>query len=43
MPRPVEEVLEFDRLKEIVSQRSTCAPGRRAIGSLAFQQNVAAL
>jgi DNA mismatch repair protein MutS2 len=41
--RPAEELLEFDRLKEIVSQRTTCAPGRRAIDALAPQQDVAAL
>jgi DNA mismatch repair protein MutS2 len=43
MPRPVEELLEFDRLKEIVSRRTTCAPGRRAIESLAVRQDAAAL
>ncbi len=43
MRRSAEELLEFDRLKEIVSQRTTCAPGRRAIEALAPQQDVAAL
>ncbi len=43
MPRPVEELLEFDRLKEILSQRTTCAPGRRGIESLAFGQDAPAL
>lgn len=43
MPRRAEELLEFDRLKEIVSQRTTCAPGRRAIEALAPQQDVATL
>ena len=43
MSRPVEELLEFDRLKEIVSGASTCAPGRRAIQALVPQQDVAAL
>jgi len=41
--RPVEELLEFDRLKEIVSRATTCAPGRRAIQALVPQQDVAAL
>jgi DNA mismatch repair protein MutS2 len=41
--RPAEELLEFDRLKEIVSQRTTCVPGRRAIDALAPKQAVAAL
>ena len=31
MSRPAEQLLEFDRLKEIVSGFTTCAPGRRAI------------
>jgi DNA mismatch repair protein MutS2 len=41
--RPAEELLEFDRLKEIVSQQTTCVPGRRAIDALAPQQDVRAL
>jgi DNA mismatch repair protein MutS2 len=41
--RSAQEVLEFDRLKEIVGGYTTCAPGRRAIESLAPQQDVAAL
>jgi DNA mismatch repair protein MutS2 len=41
--RTVDELLEFDRLKEIVSRRTTCAPGRRAIQVLAPSQDVAAL
>ena len=41
--RSAQEVLEFDRLKEIVSGYTTCAPGRRAIEALAPQQDVAAL
>ena len=43
MSRPVEELLEFDRLKEIVGGFSTCAPGRRATQALAVQQDAAAL
>jgi len=41
--RPVEELLEFNRLKEIVSGASTCAPGRRAIQALAPRQDAIAL
>src|SRR5690348_8661534 len=41
--RPAEELLEFDRLKEIVGGETTCAPGRRAIHGLAPHQDVAAL
>jgi DNA mismatch repair protein MutS2 len=41
--RSAQEVLEFDRLKEIVGGYTTCAPGRRAIASFAPQQDVAAL
>ena len=41
--RHAEELLEFDKLKEIVSGFTTCAPGRRAILSLAPQQDVTAL
>src|SRR5271167_3310974 len=41
--RPSEEVLEFDRLREIVSRATTCALGRRAIQALAPQQDVTAL
>ena len=43
MSRSAQEVLEFDRLKEIVGGYTTCAPGRRAIEALAPQQDVAAL
>jgi DNA mismatch repair protein MutS2 len=41
--RPAEELLEFDRLKEIVGRSTTCAPGHRAIQALLPQQDVAAL
>ena len=43
MSRPAEELLEFDKLKEIVSRSTTCVPGRRAIEALAPRQDVAAL
>jgi DNA mismatch repair protein MutS2 len=41
--RPSEEVLEFDRLREIVSRSTTCAPGRRMIQALKPQQDAAEL
>jgi DNA mismatch repair protein MutS2 len=41
--RTAEELLEFNRLKEIVGGHSTCAPGHRAIEALAPQQDVATL
>ena len=43
MSRPAEELLEFDRLKEIVSRFTTSAPGRRATQALEQQQDAAAL
>jgi DNA mismatch repair protein MutS2 len=43
VPHSAEALLEFDRLKEIVSRFTTCAPGRRSIENLAPQQDVAAL
>jgi DNA mismatch repair protein MutS2 len=41
--RPAEELLEFNELKEIVSRATTCAPGRRAVESLAPGQDAHAL
>jgi DNA mismatch repair protein MutS2 len=43
MARTAQEVLEFDKLLELLRLRSTCAPGRRAINALEFTQNLAAL
>ena len=43
MSRPAEELLEFDKLKDIVARFTTCAPGRRATEALAFRQDAAAL
>ena len=43
MSRPVEELLEFDRLKAIVEGYATCAPGQRAIHALAPQHDAAGL
>jgi len=41
--RSAEQLLEFDRLKDIVSRYTTCAPGRRSTLGLPVQQNSAAL
>ena len=43
MSRSAAQVLEFDQLKEIVGGHTTCVPGRRAIGALAFRHDAAAL
>ncbi len=43
MPSHAETILEFGRLKEIVSRYSTCAPGRRAVEALSPRQDVPAL
>jgi DNA mismatch repair protein MutS2 len=34
MSRPAQDVLEFDKLRELLRLRTTCAPGRRAISVL---------
>src|SRR6267143_2073255 len=36
MSRPAEEILEFDKLREVLRLRSTCAPGRRALEAREF-------
>jgi DNA mismatch repair protein MutS2 len=41
--RTAEDVLEFDRLRELLRGQTTCAPGRRAIDALAFSTSRAAL
>ena len=43
MSRSAQELLEFDKLKEIVGGFTTCAPGRRAIHALEPQQDAEAL
>lgn len=43
MSRSAQEVLEFDNLRELLRQRTTCAPGRRAVEALAFGRDRAAL
>jgi DNA mismatch repair protein MutS2 len=41
--RSAEQLLEFDRLKDIVGCYTTCAPGRRSTLALLVQQDAAAL
>jgi DNA mismatch repair protein MutS2 len=43
MSRSAEEVLEFDKLRELLRLRTTCAPGRRAAEELAFSHDAAVL
>jgi len=43
MSRTAQDVLEFDKLRELLRLRTTCAPGRRAITALAPGTERAAL
>jgi DNA mismatch repair protein MutS2 len=43
MARRAEEVLEFDKLRELLRLRTTCAPGRRVIDGLAASESREAL
>jgi DNA mismatch repair protein MutS2 len=43
MARTAQEVLEFDKLRELLRLRTTCAPGRRAIDGMEFTQDRSAL
>ncbi len=43
MSRTAEDILEFDRLRELLRRQTTCAPGRRAIDAIAFSTDRAAL
>jgi DNA mismatch repair protein MutS2 len=43
MARKPQDVLEFDKLVELLRLRTTCAPGRRAIEGLEFTQDRAVL
>src|SRR5258708_19196478 len=36
MSRSAQEVLEFEKLRELLRQRTTCAPGRRVVDGLEF-------
>jgi DNA mismatch repair protein MutS2 len=43
MSRSAQDVLEFDKLRELLRQRTTCAPGHRHIDALAPSTDRAAL
>jgi DNA mismatch repair protein MutS2 len=43
MSRTAQDVLEFDKLRELLRLRTTCAPGRRAVSTLAPGMERAAL
>src|SRR5438045_2632525 len=43
MSRTAEDVLEFDKLRELLRLRTTCAPGRRGVDALAFTTDRSAL
>jgi len=43
MSRTAEDVLEFDKLRELLRLRTTSAPGRRAVDALAFTTDRSAL
>src|SRR5258708_6702327 len=43
MSRTAEDILEFDRLRDLLRGQATCAPGRRAVDALAFSTGRAAL
>lgn len=43
MSRTAQDLLEFDKLRELLRLRTTCAPGRRAVDALEFGTDRAAL
>src|ERR1700688_2293828 len=43
MPRTAEDILEFDRLRDLLRRQTTCAPGRCAVDALSFSQDRSAL
>src|SRR6202011_5334984 len=43
MSRTAQDVLEFDKLRELLRLRATCAPGRRAVDALEFGTDRGAL
>src|SRR2546429_2630757 len=43
MSRTAQDVLEFDKLRELLRLRTTCAPGRRAVNGLEPGMDRAAL
>jgi DNA mismatch repair protein MutS2 len=43
VPRTAEDILEFDRLRDLLRRQTTCAPGRGAVDALSFSQDRSAL
>ena len=43
MSRTAEDILEFDRLRDLLRRKTTCAPGQRAVAALAFSLDRTAL
>lgn len=43
MSKSAQEVLEFDKLRELLRLRTTCVPGRRAVQGLEFSQDAGLL
>src|SRR5712691_5563265 len=43
MSRTAQDVLEFDKLRELLRLRTTCSPGRRAVDALEFGADRTAL
>jgi DNA mismatch repair protein MutS2 len=43
MSRSAQEVLEFDKLRELLRQRTTCVPGRRAVEAQEFSRDAGLL
>jgi DNA mismatch repair protein MutS2 len=41
--RTAVDILEFDRLRDLLRRQTTCAPGRRAVDALSFSQDRSAL
>jgi DNA mismatch repair protein MutS2 len=41
--RTAEDILEFDRLRDLLRGQTTCTPGRRSVDALSFSQDRAAL
>jgi DNA mismatch repair protein MutS2 len=37
--RTAEDILEFDRLRDLLRRQTTCAPGRGAVDTFSFSQN----
>jgi DNA mismatch repair protein MutS2 len=41
--RTADDILEFDRLRDLLRRQTTCAPGRRAVDAHSFSQDRSAL